>query len=91
MFGFCHRHHNGCQEAACCADGSAGLFSSERGFSLRLMKEGQKARILHVQASGELGRRIRDMGLVPGAEVDPVDRGAGAPQVLRQLAKKRRS
>ena len=74
MFGFCHRHHNGCQEAACCADGSAGLFSSERGFSLRLMKEGQKARILHVQASGELGRRIRDMGLVPGAEVEVVGR-----------------
>ena len=35
--------------------------------SLRRMKEGQKARIAHVQASGELGRRIRDMGLIPGA------------------------
>ena len=37
--------------------------------SLRRMKEGQKARIAHVQASGELGRRIRDMGLIPGVEV----------------------
>lgn len=42
--------------------------------SLRRMKEGQKARIAHVQASGELGRRIRDMGLIPGAEVEVVGR-----------------
>lgn len=35
---------------------------------------GQKARIAHVQASGELGRRIRDMGLIPGAEVEVVGR-----------------
>ena len=34
----------------------------------------QKARIAHVQASGELGRRIRDMGLIPGAEVEVVGR-----------------
>ena len=42
--------------------------------SLRRTKEGQKARIAHVQASGELGRRIRDMGLIPGAEVEVVGR-----------------
>ena len=35
--------------------------------SLRRMKEGQKARIAHVQASGELG-------LIPGAEVEVVGR-----------------
>ena len=30
---------------------------------------GRKARIVSIRASGELGRRIRDMGLVPGEEV----------------------
>ncbi len=33
---------------------------------LRKMAEGQKGTIHRVRASGELGRRIRDMGLVPG-------------------------
>lgn len=34
--------------------------------SMRKMTPGQKGVILRVNASGELGRRIRDMGLVPG-------------------------
>lgn len=33
---------------------------------LRKMAKGQKGIIHRVKASGELGRRIRDMGLVPG-------------------------
>jgi len=33
---------------------------------LRNMSAGQKGIIAKVKASGELGRRIRDMGLVPG-------------------------
>ncbi|ABK18171.1 FeoA family protein [Syntrophobacter fumaroxidans] len=33
---------------------------------LRKMSAGQKGIIAKVKASGELGRRIRDMGLVPG-------------------------
>ena len=33
---------------------------------LRKMAKGQKGKIHRVTASGELGRRIRDMGLVPG-------------------------
>lgn len=33
---------------------------------LRKMAKGQKGVIHKVRASGELGRRIRDMGLVPG-------------------------
>ncbi|MBG0776257.1 MAG: ferrous iron transport protein A [Desulfovibrionaceae bacterium] len=41
---------------------------------LRQLKEGQPARIAEVQARGELGRRIRDMGLVPGAEIEVVGR-----------------
>ena len=33
---------------------------------LRKLAKGQKATIYRVTASGELGRRIRDLGLVPG-------------------------
>lgn len=49
--------------------------------SLREMAVNQKGRIHAVTASGEMGRRIRDMGLTPGTEfmvmgraplVDPV-------------------
>jgi ferrous iron transport protein A len=34
------------------------------------MFSGQKGVIYKVKASGELGRRIRDMGLVPGTPVE---------------------
>ncbi len=34
--------------------------------NMRQMREKQSGRITAVRASGELGRRIRDMGLVPG-------------------------
>lgn len=36
--------------------------------SLRSMNKDQKGVVVAVNASGELGRRIRDMGLVPGTE-----------------------
>ncbi len=36
---------------------------------LRHMAAGQKGVIARVKAIGELGRRIRDMGLVPGTPV----------------------
>ena len=42
--------------------------------SLRSLKVDQKATICSIAAEGELGRRIRDMGLVPGAQVVPVGR-----------------
>lgn len=41
---------------------------------MRTMKEGQRAVIDTIGADGELGRRIRDMGLVPGAEVQVMGR-----------------
>ena len=79
MFGFCPRPRgeNDCSRACSC--GGEGCPVSQEMLdsgliSLRKMKEGQKARIAHVQASGELGRRIRDMGLIPGAEVEVVGR-----------------
>lgn len=42
--------------------------------SLRTLKEGQTATIAAITAEGEMGRRIRDMGLVPGVEVQIVGR-----------------
>jgi len=44
----------------------------DQPISLRMLKVGGKARIARVQAEGELGRRIRDMGLVTGAQVEVV-------------------
>jgi len=42
--------------------------------SLRKMKVNQKGVITTITAAGELGRRIRDMGLVPGTELMVVGR-----------------
>ena len=36
---------------------------------MRQMKRHQTGTIKTIKANGELGRRIRDMGLVPGAEI----------------------
>ena len=36
---------------------------------MRKMKDNQEGTILSVKASGEMGRRIRDMGLVPGTKI----------------------
>lgn len=41
---------------------------------LRSMKENQSGTILSVSATGELGRRIRDMGLVPGTAITVLGR-----------------
>lgn len=41
---------------------------------LRDLKMGQKASIARVSAEGELGRRIRDMGLIPGTALQVVGR-----------------
>lgn len=37
--------------------------------TLRMLKPGEEAVIAKVTANGELGRRIRDMGLVPGTKI----------------------
>lgn len=41
---------------------------------LRDLKPGQKASVAQVLAEGELGRRIRDMGLIPGTTLEVVGR-----------------
>jgi len=42
--------------------------------TLRFMNANQSGTIDSVSATGELGRRIRDMGLVPGTQVTIVGR-----------------
>ena len=42
--------------------------------TLRKLKKGQKAVISGSTAEGEMGRRIRDMGLVPGIKIQCVGR-----------------
>lgn len=46
----------------------------ENNVSLRALQKGQHATITAISADGEMGRRIRDMGLVPGVEVQVVGR-----------------
>lgn len=78
MFGHCTKWgcHLGCSRTE--LENSAGpccpVDATGGSVSLRSLQPGQKARIARVQASGELGRRIRDMGLIPGAEVEVVGR-----------------
>lgn len=40
-----------------------------RTINLREMQVNQAGKISSVKANGELGRRIRDMGLIPGKEI----------------------
>ena len=42
--------------------------------TIRQLKVNQRAKILEIRANGELGRRIRDMGIVPGVELMVVGR-----------------
>ena len=37
--------------------------------NLRQMQENQTGKIVSIKAAGELGRRIRDMGLIAGKEI----------------------
>ncbi|MDR1607058.1 MAG: ferrous iron transport protein A [Deltaproteobacteria bacterium] len=48
--------------------------TSKNDMSLRRMKKGQVATISGITASGEMGRRIRDMGLIPGIKIQCVGR-----------------
>ena len=46
----------------------------ETTVSLRSLQKGQHATIAAITADGEMGRRIRDMGLVPGVELQVIGR-----------------
>jgi ferrous iron transport protein A len=45
-----------------------GLHAMNNSFCLRSAKVNQMLKIVTVTAEGELGRRIRDLGLIPGTE-----------------------
>ena len=45
-----------------------------RRIGLPRCRRGRKNSIISVDADGELGRRIRDMGLIPGTDVEIVGR-----------------
>ncbi|WP_366938389.1 FeoA family protein [uncultured Desulfovibrio sp.] len=49
-----------------------------------MLRKGEKGQILQICSKGELGRRIRDMGLVPGVPVMLLGRAPmGDPLALR--------
>lgn len=54
--------------------------------SLRQMNIGEKGVISNISVSGELGRRIRDMGLIPGTEVSVVGRAPLQDPVALRLS-----
>ena len=54
--------------------------------SLRQMQIGQSGRIATVEALGEMGRRIRDMGLIPGTTVSIVGRAPLKDPVALRLS-----
>jgi len=41
----------------------------QKRISMRQMKDNQWGTITAVRANGEMGRRIRDMGLIPGTKI----------------------
>jgi ferrous iron transport protein A len=58
----------------------------EKQISLRSLQKGQRATIAAVNADGEMGRRIRDMGLIPGVGVRVVGRAPlNDPVALRLM------
>lgn len=54
--------------------------------TLRKLSVGQKALIDSVRAEGELGRRIREMGLVSGIELEVVGRAPLQDPMALRLA-----
>jgi len=47
---------------------------NETPVCLRQLSRNQTAKIVSLKATGELGRRIRDMGLIPGVEITVIGR-----------------
>ena len=54
--------------------------------SLRQMHVGQQGQIATVEALGEMNRRIRDMGLIPGTTVSVVGRAPLKDPVALRLS-----
>ena len=54
--------------------------------NLRQLQVGQRAKITSVEALGEMNRRIRDMGLIPGTTVSVVGRAPLRDPVALRLS-----
>ena len=55
-----------------------------KSLALSLLPKGTPAKIVQIRSQGELGRRIRDMGFVPGRSVTVLGRAPlGDPLALR--------
>ena len=54
--------------------------------NLRQMQVGQQGKIAAVEARGEMNRRIRDMGLIPGTTVSIVGRAPLKDPVALRLS-----
>ena len=54
--------------------------------NLRQMQVGQQGKIAAVEALGEMNRRIRDMGLIPGTTVSVVGRAPLKDPVALRLS-----
>ena len=57
-----------------CDSGCGSNCACASAVSLRTLAKGQNAVIAAISAEGEMGRRIRDMGLVPGVAIQVVGR-----------------
>ena len=58
----------------------------ENVVNLRSMGVGDSGRIAAVEVAGEMGRRIRDMGLIPGTQVKVVGRAPLQDPVALRLS-----
>ena len=58
----------------------------ENVVNLRSMGVGDSGRIASVEVAGEMGRRIRDMGLIPGTQVKVVGRAPLQDPVALRLS-----
>ena len=54
--------------------------------NLRNLRIGQKAKIISVEARGEVNQRIRDMGLIPGTTVSVVGKAPLRDPVALRLS-----
>ena len=58
----------------------------ENVVNLRSLSVGDSGRIAAVEVAGEMGRRIRDMGLIPGTQVKVVGRAPLQDPVALRLS-----
>lgn len=61
------------EQASCCTGACgqvmAAVVPAQQGKALSELALGQSAQVCDIRARGELGRRLRDMGLLPGVRV----------------------